>query len=276
VGALAPQHVIAALQHEPLVVEALKLSSKLRSACDSPRELWALGVVATRRCTVLCNEQPPGRTAAADVVVPLFDLANHSAQPELEFTWVRGALELVCTADVAAGSQLRIRYGAGVEAHHSDALFLTYGMHDGASPDSVMLWRSQWHLAGWLLALGGPGNQAALAGDARFSNGGAGWDGPNSWQVAPFSRAEWLCLTRTSDGELEVDESYHAVLSSPQFDCAARAEALLRLRAAQLLAALPTSVDADGKELQCCGGDALLAAAICCRMAKKRLLALCL
>ena len=178
-GALAPAATLLELQYEPLQAEAGKLARRLRAGAPSSDALRSLSTVATRRCAVLCAEQPPGRSGCADVVVPIFDLANHSAKPELGFRWVGGALELTCLADVPAGQHLCICYGPGDgTAHSSDALFLTYGLvpsEAAAAEDSVLLWRSQWHLAGWLLELAG--DEEAMAADSRFSNEGAGGGG---------------------------------------------------------------------------------------------------
>ena len=271
-GALAPQRVLDELQYLPLAVEADRVRRRLCADDDSPALAWALNLVATRRCHVLCEEQPPGRGGSAtSVIVPLFDLANHSPAPELDFEWADGCLELRCRRGVLAGSELRICYGPGDgSAHSSDQLFLTYGMHAEAD-DSVLLWRSDWHLLSWLMALTG-----AEQADARLNNGGAGWDSLGSWSETPFDRREWLCLTSREDGdegvELEVDARFQARLV--ELGCEARAAELLQLRAAQLLAGFPTTCEEDEALLAALtpGSDGLRETATRIRAAKKRLL----
>ena len=272
-GALAPQVVLDALQYTPLAVEADRIRRRLCADDDSPPLSWALSLVATRRCHVLCVEQPPGRGGSGtSVIVPLFDLANHSPAPELDFKGADGCLELRCRKSVLAGDQLTICYGPGDgSAHSSDHLFLTYGMHDAEADDSVMLWRSDWHLLAWLMALTGSSEQAA---DERLSNGGAGWDSLASWDATPFDRREWLCLTSREDAdegqELEVDARFQARLEA--LGCQERAAELLQLRAAQLLAGFPTTCEEDDALLAASSFTGLRETAIRIRAAKKRLL----
>jgi hypothetical protein len=269
-GALAPQQVLDELQYIPLSVEADRVRRRLCADDDSPLLNWALSLVATRRCHVLCGEQPPGRGGSGtSVIVPLFDLANHSAAPELDFKWADGCLELRCRNSVQAGDELRICYGPGDgSAHTSDQLFLTYGMY-ASGADDVMLWRSDWHLLSWLMALTGSSEQD----DERMNNGGAGWDSLASWSETPFDRREWLCLTSREDGdeglELEVDARFQARLEA--LGCQERAAELLQLRAAQLLAGFPTTCEEDDALLQT-GSDGLRDTVIRIRAAKKRLL----
>jgi len=278
-GALAPESTLLELQCEPLAVEARKLSPLLRELAPSSDALWALSLAATRRCAVLCEQQPPGRRLpSTEVIAPIFDLANHGADPELAFEWRDGALEMRCRAAVSSGAQLRICYGPGEgRPHPSDHLFLTYGFvpaEEGleAGEENVMLWRSEWHLAAWLLSL--DGRSAALESDSRLTNGGAGWEGQRSWEQAPFDRREWLCVHARAgaDGvELDVDPRLAAVAGEMGID-EERAAALLQTRATQLLAAFPTSLEED-EEAARRASDGLLLAAVRSRSAKKRLLA---
>jgi len=212
-----------------------------------------------------------------EVVVPIFDLANHSASPQLSFDWVGGALELTCVEEALAGQHLCICYGPGDGTPHApDALFLTYGLVPSSSgDDSVLFWRDEFHLAGWLLELAGDADSLAL--DPRLSNDGIGWEGLASWESPTFDRSTWLCLSSTfaagsDEVELVVDPRIAQVAAHLGVD-EQQLFPLLRMRALQLQEAYPTSLDDDTAVLAAGCADPMLAAAIRSRMGKKALLA---
>ena len=232
-GALASYELLEQLQSPPL----------LYAACDRAWELSLLKPASvSERDWLLALSHSLSRTCRPDgapgrLVVPLFELANDAGEEsaELSWEWENGALELRAARALKAGEEARISYGPLTNSE----LFLSYGfarLHN--EHDTLPVFGSLHSLDRWLTADGGVDEEEEEEEDGLLIGAAGSVD----------TRLVEHCKQRGAD-----------------------AAEVLRKRAAELLAAFPTSIAEDERLLAAQPGG-LLQGAITLRLSRKHLL----